>query len=108
MTNRSKIWDYNPKEITKLLSEFAKPTICEQLGIGVTTLKNYIKAHQIQYTKPPIRRKEKAEHKNSKPKRITVDNSAHVEVKKPFELFKEQFEKSKKERMIRELKDGYY
>ena len=69
---------------------------------------NYVKAHQIQYTKPPIRRKEKAERKNSKPKRITVDNSAHVEVKKPFELFKEQFEKSKKERMIRELKDGYY
>ena len=52
MTNRSKIWDYDPKEITKLLSEFAKPTICEQLGIGETTLKNYIKAHQIQYTKP--------------------------------------------------------
>ena len=75
MTDRSKIWDYDPKEITKLLSEFAKPTICEQLGIGETTLKNYIKAHQIQYTKPPITRKEKAERKNSKPKRITVDNN---------------------------------
>ena len=84
MTNRSKIWDYDPKEITKLLSEFAKTTICEQLGIGETTLNNYIKAHQIQYTKPPIRRKEKAGRKNPKPKRIAEDNSVHVEVKNPF------------------------
>ena len=42
MIYKSKIWDYDPKEITKLLSEFAKTTICEQLGIGETTLNNYI------------------------------------------------------------------
>lgn len=106
MTYKSKIWDYDPKEITKLLNELTKPTICEKLGVGETTLKNYIKAHQIQYTKPLITKKEKTKHE--KHKRIAVDNSVHVEVKKPFELFKEQFEKSKKERMIRELKDGYY
>ena len=104
MTDRSKIWDYDPKEITKLLSEFAKPTICEQLGIGETTLKNYIKAHQIKYTKPLIIKK-RQRRKSSK---ILVDNSVHVEVKNPFELFKEQSEKRKKERMIQELKDGYY
>ena len=104
MTYKSKIWDYDPKEITKLLSEFAKPTICKQLGIGVTTLNNYIKAHQIQYTKPLIIKK-RQRRKSSK---ILVDNSVHVEVKSPFELFKEQFEKRKKKRIIQELKDGYY
>jgi hypothetical protein len=104
MIYKSKIWDYDPKEITKLLSEFAKSTICEQLGIGETTLNNYIKAHQIQYTKPLIIKK-KQSRKSSK---NLVDNSAQVEVKNPFELFKEEFEKRKKERMIRELKDGYY
>ena len=104
MTDRSKIWDYDPKEITKLLSEFAKPTICEQLGIGETTLKNYIKAHQIKYTKPLIIKKRQ----RLKPSKILVDNSVHIEVKNPFALFKEEFEKRKKARMIQELKDGYY
>ena len=108
MIYKSKIWDYDPKEITKLLSELTKPTICEKLGIGETTLKNYIKAHQIQYTKPQITRKEKAERKNTKLKRIAVDNSVHVEVKSPFKLFKEQFEKRKKKRMVQELKDWRY
>ena len=104
MTNRSKIWDYDPKEITKLLSEFAKPTICEQLGIGETTLKNYIKAHQIKYTKPLIIKKRQRQ-KSSK---ILVDNSVHVEVKNPLERFKEEFEERKRKRMVQELKDGYY
>ncbi len=104
MTYKSKIWDYDPKEITKLLNELTKPTICEKLGIGETTLNNYIKVHQIQYTKPLIIKKRQGR-KSSK---ILVDNSVHVEVKNPFELFKEQFEKRKKKRMVQELKDGYY
>ena len=99
-----KIWDYDPKEITKLLSELTKPIICEKLGIGETTLNNYIKAHQIQYTKPLIIKKRKTEPKNPQPKRIAVDNSVHVEVKNPLEIFKEQFE----ERMVQELKDWCY
>ena len=65
---------------------------------------NYVKAHQIQYTKPLIIKKRQRQ-KSSK---ILVDNSVHVEVKSPFELFKEQFEKRKKKRIIQELKDWRY
>ena len=65
---------------------------------------NYVKAHQIQYTKPLIIKK-RQRRKSSK---ILVDNSVHVEVKSPFELFKEQFEKRKKKRIIQELKDWRY
>ena len=107
MIYKSKIWDYDPKEIIKLLNELTKPTICEKLGIGETTLNNYIRFYQIQYTKPVIR-KEKSEPKNSKPKRIIDDNSVHDEVKSPLEVFKEQFEERKRKRMVQELKDGYY
>ena len=109
MTNRSKIWDYDPKEIEKLLSQFTRGVICKQLGVSLNTLNNYIKTHQIQYTKPkkakPLIIKKR---QRLKPSRILVDNSIYVEVKNPLELFKEEFEKRKKERMIQELKDGYY
>ena len=106
---QSKIWGYNPKEIEKLLSQFTRGVICKQLGVSLDTLNNYIKTHQIQYT-PPTKAKPLIikKRQSRKPSKILVDNSVHVEIKNPFELFKEQFEKRKKERMIKELKDGYY
>ena len=115
---KSKIYNYDPKEIEDLLNKFSKHRLCKDLGISIKSLENYIKLHQIQYTKPKIKRRlverySKPKPKNTKeithkPKRITVNNSIHTEVENPLELFKEKFEKRKKERMIRELKDGYY
>jgi len=108
---QSKMWDYDPKEIEKLLNQLPRGIICKQLGVSLYTLNNYIKTHQIQYTppkkaKPQITRKRKTE--SEKPKRIRVDNSVYVEVKNPLERFKEQFEERKRKGIIRELKDGYY
>ena len=75
----------------------------------IKTFYNYIKTYQIQYTKPkkakPLIIKKR---QRLKPSKILVDNSVHIEVKNPFALFKEEFEKRKKARMIQELKDGYY
>ena len=109
MTNRSKMWDYDPKEIEKLLNQLPRGIICKQLGVSLDTLNNYIKTHQIQYTPPkkakPLIIKKR---QRQKPKRIRVDNSVYVEVKNPLERFKEQFEERKRKGMIQELKDGYY
>lgn len=106
---QSKIWKYDPKEMEKLLSQLPRGTICKQLGVSLSTLNNYIKTHQIQYTKPQraksliIKKRE-----NRKPSKISVDNSVHNEIQNPLELFKKKFEQEKRKRMLQELKDGYY
>ncbi len=115
---KSEIYKYDPKEIGDLLNKVPRHRLCKDLGISIKGLENYIKLHQIQYTAPPKTRRrvigyskpkpKNIEEVHPKPKRIGVDNSVHVEVENPFELFKEQFEKRKKKRIIQELKDGYY
>ena len=117
---KSKIYNYDPKEIEDLLNKVTKHRLCKDLGISIEGLENYIKLHQIQYTKPKIKRRvveyskrkpKNTEEVDSKPKgmpeRMTGGNSAHDEVK-ALELFKEQFEKRKKKRMIQELKNPYF
>ena len=115
---KSEIYKYDPKEIGDLLNKVPRHRLCKELWISIKGLENYIKLHQIQYTAPPKTRRrvigyskpkpKNIEEVHPKPKRIGVDNSVHVEVENPFELFKEQFEKRKKKRIIQELKDGYY
>ena len=115
---KSEIYKYDPKEIGDLLNKVPRHRLCKELGISIKGLENYIKLHQIQYTAPPKTRRrvigyskpkpKNIEEVHPKPKRIGVDNSVHVEVENPFELFKEQFEKRKTERMKQELKDWHY
>ena len=106
---KSKIWDYDPQEIEKLLSQFTRGIICKQLGVSLNTLNNYIKTHQIQYI-PPRKAKPLIIKKRQprKPSKILVDNSIHTEVKNPLELFKEKFEERKKKRILQELKEWRY
>ena len=49
--------NYDPKEIEDLLNKVSKHRLCKDLGISIKSLENYIKLHQIQYTKPKIKRR---------------------------------------------------
>jgi transposase len=54
---KSKIYNYDPKEIEDLLNKVSKHRLCKDLGISIKSLENYIKLHPIQYTKPKIKRR---------------------------------------------------
>jgi hypothetical protein len=105
MEIRSKIWKYDPKEMKELLSKHPRVDICEQLGCSITTLNNYIKSHQLQGIKAKT---DKPKEVKPKPRRVSIDNSVHNEIQNPLELFKEEFEKRKKKRMLQELKNPYF
>ena len=93
--------NYTPEDIQKLLNsgEF-KAAIIRNLGIHIKAFNDYIKEHNLIYKLP-----DKPKIHSKKPNIIKEKNNSYQE---PLEIFKKLFDKSKKERILQDLKDPYY
>lgn len=98
--------NYTPEDIQKLLNsgEF-KAAIIRNLGVHIKAFNDYMKQHNLIYKIPDKPKIHSKKPNIDKEKNNSYQQSLEIE---PLEIFKKLFNKSKKERILQDLKDPYY
>lgn len=106
---------YTPQKIQELLNRHSKFKVINKLGINFGALNAYIKKHNLTYTTPAKRNKEKLR-EYQKDYRFLAKKSSQEKQQKtnleealtPLERFKKEFEERKQKRIRQILQNPYH
>lgn len=105
---------YTPQKIQELLNRYSKLEVINKLGINYGALNSYIEKHNLTYTPPAKRNKEKVKeyqkeyHLLSQKISQVAQQKTNIDTLTPLEAFKKAFEERKLQRTKQALQNPYY